>query len=137
MSPEVQAFASGFPIMLLHTLLSLGLLTLGGAAYAMLSPHREIQRIREGNSAAAVSFAGVLIGLAIPLAASLAAATSLLEIGLWGAPVVVLALLAFRLIDAGLAGLPERMREGEVAAAVVLVAARLGAALIFAAALAL
>jgi putative membrane protein len=137
MSAEVQAFASGFPILLLHVLLTGALLVAGIGAYAVLSPHREIQRIREGNSAAAVSFAGVLLGLAIPLAASLATATTLLEIGLWGAPVVVLALLAFRVIDLVLAGLPERMREGEVAASVVLVAARLAVSLIFAAALAL
>jgi putative membrane protein len=96
-----------------------------------------VQAIREGNSAAAVSFAGVVLGLAIPLAASLVAAASVVEIALWGAPLVVLVLLAFCLIDLLLAGLPQRMREGEVAAAVVMVAAKLGMALIVAAALAL
>jgi putative membrane protein len=137
MWPEVQAFALGFPIMLLHAAVTLALLAGGCGLYALLSPNREVEAIREGNAAAAVSFAGVVLGLAIPLAASLAAATSVLEIALWDLPLVVLVLLAFRLIDLLLAGLPQRMREGEAPAAVVLVAARLGMALIVAAALAL
>jgi putative membrane protein len=136
MSPEVQAFASGFPIMLLHAGMSLVLLAAACGGYALLSPHREVQRIREGNAAAAVSLASVVLGLAIPLAASLAAAASFLEIVLWGLAVSALALLAFSLIDLGLAGLPERMREGDTPAAVVLAAAKLGVSLILAAALA-
>ena len=136
MSPEVQAFASGFPIMLLHAGVSLLLLVVGAGGYALLSPHREVQRIREGNAAAAVSLASVVLGLAIPLAASLAAAASLMEIALWGVAVSALALLAFSLIDFALAGLPRRMREGDVAAAVMLAGARLGVSLILAAALA-
>jgi putative membrane protein len=135
MSPEFQAFASGFPLVLLHGAVTLALLALGCAAYAVLSPHREIQLIREGNAAAALSFGGVMVGLALPLAACLAASTSVIEIALWGAVVVVVQLLAFRLIDMVLTGLPQRVREGEVAAAGLLVAAKLSVALILAAAL--
>ena len=76
-----------------------------------------------------------MVGLALPLAASLAASTSLIEVALWGAVVVVVQLLAFRLIDILLTGLPQRIREGEVAAAGLLVAAKLSVALIFSAAL--
>ena len=48
-----------------------------------------------------------------------------------------LALLAFSLLDFALTGLPQRMREGDVPAAVVLAAAKLGVSLILAAALAI
>jgi len=137
MSPEVQAFASGFPIMLLHAGVGVLLLAVGSGAYALLSPNREMQQIREGNAAAAVSLAGVVLGVALPLAAAVAAAASLMEIALWGVAVLGLALLAFSLLDFSLAGLPERMREGDVSAAAVLVAAKLGVSLILAAALAL
>jgi putative membrane protein len=135
MSPEIQAFASGFPLVLLHAGVSFALLVAGCLLYALLTPHREIQHIREGNAAAALSFGGVMVGLAIPLATSLAASTSVVEVGLWGAVVVAVQLLAFRLIDLLLAGLPQRIREGEVAAAGLLVAAKLSVALIFSAAL--
>jgi putative membrane protein len=135
-SAEVQAFAAGFPVMLLHLAATLGLLVLGAVIYAALTPWKEIELIREGNAAAAVAFAGVLVGLAIPLAVSLTSSTSLREIGLWGAATVAIQLLAFRVVDAILNGLPQRIREGEVSAAVLLVGAKLATALILASALA-
>ena len=135
-SPEIQAFATGFPILMLHLAVTFGLLAAGAAVYALLTPWREIALIREGNSAAALSLGGVLVGLAIPLSASLAGSTSALEIGMWGAACVALQLLIFRLVDLALHGLPQRIQEGEIAAAALLVGAKLATALIIASAMA-
>ncbi|MES2723983.1 MAG: DUF350 domain-containing protein [Pseudomonadota bacterium] len=135
-SPEIQAFATGFPITLLHAGLTVLILFLGSVLYVLLTPHREIALIREGNSAAALSLGGVMIGLAIPLAVSLTASTSLIEIGIWGASTVVVQLLIFRLVDMLLRGLPQRIQEGEISAAALLVGAKLATALILAAAVA-
>jgi len=135
-SPEIQAFATGFPITLLHAGLTVLILFLGSVLYVLLTPHREIALIREGNSAAALSLGGVMIGLAIPLAVSLTASTSLIEIGIWGASTVVVQLLIFRLVDLLLRGLPQRIQEGEISAAALLVGAKLATALILAAAVA-
>ena len=134
-SPEVQAFASGFPTTVAHLGVTLGLLAVGAVIYALLTPWKEIALIREGNAAAAVAFAGVLVGLAVPLAVSLSVSTSLKDITLWGVATVVLQLLAFRVVDLLLTGLPQRIREGEISAAVLLVGAKLSTALILAAAL--
>lgn len=134
-SPEVQAFASGFPTTVAHLGVTLGLLAVGAIIYALLTPWKEISLIREGNAAAAVAFAGVLIGLAIPLAVSLSVSTSVRDILIWGVATVVLQLLAFRVVDLLLTGLPQRIREGEISAAVLLVGAKLSTALILAAAL--
>ncbi|MDI7776172.1 DUF350 domain-containing protein [Asticcacaulis sp. EMRT-3] len=134
--PEMQAFAAGFPVTLLHAGVTLFMLLIGATIYSVLTPYKEIQQIREGNSAAAVAFGGVIIGLAIPLAASMAASTSFREILLWGGATIVLQLFVFRLIDFLLTGLPARINEGEVSAAVLLVAAKLAAALVLAAAVA-
>ena len=101
-SPEIQAFAAGFPIFLLHTGVTVAILLAAAALYILLTPHKEITLIREGNAAAAVSLAGVLIGLAIPLAASLKASTNVIEIGLWGAVTVV--------VQPGSAGGPDSAR---------------------------
>jgi putative membrane protein len=136
MSPEIQAFAAGFSITLLHAAVTVLLLILGVVLYAFLTPHREVQLIREGNTAAAISFGGMVVGLAIPLAMSLSASTSIAEIVIWGVATIAVQLLAFRLIDMLLTGLPGRIREGEVAAAALLVAAKLAVALILAAAVA-
>ena len=135
-SPELAAWATGFPVTLLHVAVTLAILAAGAALYALLTPHREIQLIREGNPAAALSFGGVLIGLALPLAFALAASTSLLEIALWGAATAAVQLALFWVVDLILQGLPQRIREGEVAAAALLVAAKLAVAAILAAAVA-
>jgi len=135
-SPEIQAFATGFPITLLHAGMTLLILVLGAGIYILLTPHKEIRLIREGNVAAAVSLGGVLVGLAIPLAVSLNASTSIIDIGLWGAATIVVQLLVFRLIDIMLHSLPKRIQDGEMAAAAFLVGAKLSTALILAAAMA-
>ena len=133
-SPEIQAFATGFPVTLLHASVTLLLLVMAAFAYIMLTPHREITLIREGNAAAAVSLGGVLVGLSIPLAASLHASTNVIEIALWGVVTVLVQLLVFRLVDIILHGLPRRIQEGEISAAAMLVGAKIATALLIAAA---
>jgi putative membrane protein len=135
-SPEIQAFASGLPLTLMHAAITLVMLVLGTALYCLLTPHREIKLIREGNAAAALSLGGVMVGLAIPLATSLSASVSPLEIVLWGVSTIAVQLLVFRITDMLLKGLPERISEGEVAAAALLVGAKVATALILAAAVA-
>lgn len=133
-SPEIQAFATGFPVTLLHFAVTLVILFAAAALYIMLTPHKEITLIREGNTAAAVSLAGVLIGLAIPLAVSLKASTTTIELALWGAATVLVQLLVFRLTDLVLHGLPRRIQDDEMSAAAMLVGAKLATAVILAAA---
>jgi putative membrane protein len=136
-SPVLQAFANGFPLTLMHLGVSIGMLFLAAALYIVLTPHHEISMIREGNVAAALDVGGVLIGLAIPLAYSLKASTSLADVALWGVATVAVQLLVFRLVDVVLHGLPKRIQDGEVAAAAVLVGAKLATAMIVAAAVAI
>jgi putative membrane protein len=135
-SPEIQAFATGFPLTLLHAALTLLILVAGTAVYVLLTPHREIALIREGNAAAALSLGGVMVGLAVPLAVSLSGSTSLVDIALWGAATVFVQLLVFRLVDLVLRGLPQRISDGEISAAVLLAGAKLATALVLAAAVA-
>lgn len=136
MSPEIQAFTNAILIALAHGAISLALLAAGAVLYALLTPHKEITQIRDGNSAAALSFGGTLVALALPLALSLTASASALEILLWGIMTVVVQLLVFRLIDMLFAGLPQRVAEGEVSAAALLVSAKIASAMVLAAAVA-
>jgi putative membrane protein len=136
MSPEIQAFTNAILIALAHGALTLGLLLVGATLYVFLTPHKEIAQIRDGNGAAALSLGGVLVGLALPLALSLTASASAIEILLWGTMTIVVQLLVFRLIDIMFAGLPQRVADGEVSAAALLVSAKLAAAIILAAAVA-
>jgi putative membrane protein len=65
-TPEVQAFATGFPLTLLHAAITVALLLLGAGLYALLTPYKDLQLIREGNTAASISLGGMFIGLALP-----------------------------------------------------------------------
>ena len=135
-SPEIQAFATGFPLTLLHAGVTMMILLIGTAIYALLTPHKEIALIREGNAAAALSLGGVMVGLSIPLAVSLSASTSVIDIAVWGAATVAVQLLVFRIVDLILRGLPHRIQEGEVSAAALLIGAKLATAIVLAAAVA-
>jgi putative membrane protein len=135
-SPEIQAFATGFPVTLMHAAVTVVILLAAAAVYILLTPHKEIALIREGNTAAALSLSGVLVGLAIPLAVSLKASTTLVELGLWGVAITVVQLLVFRAVDLVLHGVPRRIQDGEMAAATLLAGAKLATALIIAAAVA-
>ncbi len=135
-SPELDAWASGFPVMLLHAGVTLAIFAAGAALYALFTPNREIRLVRDGNPAAAISFGGVLVGLALPLAFALAASTSLVEIALWGGSTAIVQLFLFWLIDLVLHGLPQRVREGDIGAAALLAAARLAVAALLAGAVA-
>ena len=134
--PKVQAFFTGFPLTLLHAALTLVLLLAAATVYALITPYKEISQIRDGNGAAAVAFGGVIVGLALPLAMALNTQTSVEEILLWGGAASLVQLLFFRITDFVLVGLPDRVREGEVSAAVLMVAAKLAVSFVLAAAVA-
>jgi putative membrane protein len=134
--PELQAFANGFPVALLHGLISLTLFAAGLALHAGLSPWKPIDQVRHGNGAAAVALGGAMITLALPLGVSMIVSGSLIELAVWGVAVILVQLLLLRLVDMILRGLPERIRDGDVSAAVLLLCARLATAILLACAIA-
>ncbi len=137
-SPEISAFATAIFFILRDYGLTVLLLLIGVISYGFLSPHKDIEHIQEGNSAAALSYGAVVLGLAIPLAAQMAPSTSPVDIIIYGVAAIAIQLLIFRLVIdiLLLRGLPQRVQEGDIGAAVVLAAAKLATSLIFAAALA-
>jgi len=131
----IQSFLSGLPFLLLHFGLTLLMLALGAVIYVMVTPYHEIDLIRQGNKSAALSFAGVLVGLAIPVAASLKGSVNAYDILIFGALALVLQLLAYRIADLVLKDLPERIKADEIGAAIMLVSIKLSISLINAAAI--
>ena len=106
-----------------------------GTVYSTGFKNGDIGQIRDGNSASAVAFAGVIFGLALSQARSLAAAPSLIEIALWGGAVLAVQLFLFWLVELLLAGLAQRVRdEADMSAVVLLSGAKLATAVILAAA---
>lgn len=136
MAPVIQSFISGFPILLLHFSVTVAMLGAGVTIYQLITPYHELDLIRAGNTAAAVSLSGAIVGLALPLAVCMAKSVNVWDIIIWGLVTLVIQLLAYRLADALLKGLPARIEAGEIGAAILVVAIKLAVAMINAAAVA-
>lgn len=135
MDAAARAFVAGFPHFMIYGAVTLAMLVAGVMIHVLMTPMKEIKLLRAGNTSAAVSLAGIVLGLAIPLSASLASALSLYDVLIWGGVAVLLQMLAFRFVDLVLRELPARIERDEVSAAIVLVAVKLATALVMAAAL--
>ena len=136
MEPVLQSFLIGFPVLLLHFSVTLGMLGVGVLIYQRITPYHELDLIRAGNNAAAISLSGAILGLALPLAICMAKSVNIWDIIVWGVVTLVIQLLAYRLGDAILKGLPARIEAGEIGAAILVVAIKLAVAMINAAAVA-
>lgn len=136
MIPEITAFAGAFSEFMMQLGAALGLFIAGLVIYVLLTPHKELALIREGNASASLAFGAVIVGLAIPMASCLEHALSVWDILIWGVVTILIQLIAFRVTDMILRGLPRRIAEGDVAAAIMLMSVKLGVGLLIAGALA-
>ena len=63
--------------------------------YVKVTPYNEFTLIEEGNTAAAISLSGALLGFAMPIANVIAHSDSLLDLAAWGAIAGVIQLLTY------------------------------------------
>ncbi|MBL8531960.1 MAG: DUF350 domain-containing protein [Hyphomonadaceae bacterium] len=131
-SPPLNAFVAGFPDFIIQLGVALGLFVASLIIYVIMTPHKELALIRAGNPSASLAFGGVVVGLAIPLGSCLAHSFGMWDLLIWGVVTLLLQLIAFRFADMFLRGLPQRIAEGDVAAAVFLMSVKIGLALILA-----
>jgi putative membrane protein len=134
-SAILDALGSGLPMLLLQFLLVLALLVAGIFIHMAVTPFHERELLRNGNPAAATVLGGALVALAIPLAALLATTGALLDILVWGVVAVLLQLLTVTIVSHLFRGIRTMIEEGQVAAAILLVAAQLSIGLLNAAAM--
>ncbi|MFT6581463.1 MAG: putative membrane protein [Alphaproteobacteria bacterium] len=134
MEAVIQSFIAGFPILMLHSSVTIAMLGVGVLIYIKITPYDDIGLIRDGNTAAAISLGGAVLGFALPLAFTMASSITVWEVLIWGPVTLVLQLIAYRLTDAILRDLPKRIVDGEIAPAVFLVSIKLAVAAINAAA---
>lgn len=101
--------------------------------YTRITPHKEFELIRSGNTAAAIALAGAIIGFAIPASNVIAHSVSLLDFIVWAVIAAVVQLLAFLVTSLVLKGTSERIRNGEIASAVYVAAVAISVGLLNAA----
>ena len=126
----------GLPILASQFLTTFALLGLGVLAYFAVTPFDERNLVRQGNVAAGIVMAATLVALAIPLAATLAASASELDILIWGTVALLIQVLTFVVTSALIRGMRAGIEGGNVAMALVLAGIQLAVALLNAGAMA-
>ncbi|MEA1072037.1 DUF350 domain-containing protein [Sphingomonas sp. LY160] len=95
----VQYFTATLPHFLAYfgaaIVLAVAFITL----YVMITPHRELALIRDGNSAAATQLVGTFLGFAIPVAMVIGHSVNIPDMLLWGAVAAIVQLVVFFIIS--------------------------------------
>ncbi len=109
---------TGLPAFAAYFALAVVLLLVFVRLYTWVTPHDEFGLIRANNPAAAIAFAGAIIGFAWPLASAITHSMSLLDCAIWGGIALIVQVLTFFISNAALKQLPQRINQGELAAGI-------------------
>ena len=134
MDAVITSLYNGLPIFMLHGGTAILMLIVGAFIYSKITPWNELDLIMEGNTAAAVSFSGAILGIAIPLAAALSSSISIWEIIVWGSVAIILQITVFLILDLVLPNLSEQIKANKIAAGIFIASNKIALALMNAAA---
>ena len=134
MDAVITSLYNGLPIFMLHGGTAVLMLLVGAFIYSKITPWNELDLIMEGNTAAAVSFSGAILGIAIPLAAALSSSISIWEIVVWGSVAIILQITVFLILDLVLPNLSEQIKANKIAAGIFIASNKIALALMNAAA---
>ena len=135
MSNSVNESIRYFDDFLIYFSLALLLLFVFTFVYIKVTPYKELELIREGNKAAAISLSGAMIGFAMPLASTVVNAVNLIDLVLFALLATVVQLVAFVFVRMLMPNLGGAIEGGDVAKATFLAAVSIAVGLLNAAAL--
>lgn len=131
----LTASTSGVSAHLLFFALAIGALVVFVTVYVAITPHREFTLIRQGNSAAAISLGGAILGYTIPLAKAVSQSESIGDMLIWAGVAMVAQILAYLVARLVLKELSANVGEGKLAPATFLATIALAFGLLNAAAM--
>ena len=117
-------FGSGVVSILIYTVI-----------YTAITPHKEFALIKDQNPAAAIAFAGSLLGFVIAIARLIESTIHIADFYLWVAVAIVVQLFAYGIVRLTFPRLSERIANGELSAAIWLAGLSIGAGMLNAASL--
>ena len=120
---------------LIYLVLTLALLIAFAWIYDRVTPYRELELIRSGNTAAAIAYSGAIIGLALPLASAVAHSVNPVDMVVWGVLALAVQVLVYFLVRRLVPQLNDNIPDNKVAPAVLLAAISLAAGILNAACL--
>ena len=92
-------FAEALPHFLAYFAAAMSLAVAFLVIYVLITPHKEIALIRDGNSAAAAQLTGTFLGFCVPVAIVIGHSVSIPDMLLWGAVAALVQLAVFFLIS--------------------------------------
>jgi putative membrane protein len=123
----------GLDEFLVYFCLCVGFVVLFLVIYVQTTPYREIALIRQGNSAAAASLSGTLVGFVLPLAAAVEHSVNPFDLAIWATIALVVQLIVYQLTRLLLPDVARDIPDGKVASGVFLGALSVGAGILNAA----
>jgi putative membrane protein len=120
---DVSASLQGIGSFALYFALALVAEAVFIAVYVRITPHREAALIKAGNTAAAVSLGGAVLGFTLPLASAITHSVSLVDMAVWSAVALVAQIVLFLLATTVLRDLSRHIDDGNLAAGIVLATA--------------
>ena len=106
------------PAFFAYFVVALALIAAFLLVYLNVTPYGEIALIRQGNTAAAISLSGALVGFAMPVANVIAHSDALLDLTVWGIIAGVIQLLTYLVARFTLPHLTEDIPNGQVASGI-------------------
>ncbi|MDB5808124.1 MAG: hypothetical protein JWN94_246 [Betaproteobacteria bacterium] len=126
---------TGVSAHLIYFAIALVAIALFVAIYTAITPHWEIRLIRQGNTAAAISLGGAILGYTFPLAQSVAQAGSIGDMLLWSGVALIAQLIAYGITRLILPQLSADVNAGKIAPAIFLAALSIAIGILNAAAM--
>lgn len=115
-------FPTALPAFFAYFGVAIALLAVFVLIYVNITPYAEIALIREGNSAAAVSLSGALLGFAMPVANAIAHTGSIADLAVWGSIAGTVQILAYVVSRYAFPKMVHDIPAGKVAPAIFLAA---------------
>jgi putative membrane protein len=124
-----------FDDFLIYFGIALVLLVLFTWIYMKITPYRELELIRAGNTAAAIALGGAMIGFVLPLASVVANSVNLIDMLLFAGLAGLVQIVVFVVARKLLPGLGGAIEDGNIAKATLVAAMAVSVGLLNAAAL--
>jgi len=133
MADQIAASLSGLIPFLTYFLSGIIALLLFSLAYLFVTPYPEIELVRQGKTAPAISFGGAIIGFVFPLYSAISHSVNMVDMMIWSLVALIVQILVFIVLRVVFRHLIEDIAEDHIGPAVFLAFMSVAAGLINAA----
>jgi len=86
--------------------------------YTHVTPHNELDEIRNNNPAAAIALGLSLLGFSLPLISAIMHAANVWDCMIWSLVALIVQIIVFFIVRIPVPNLPQRIADGELAPAI-------------------